>query len=206
MILLVNEALWSLGMTLLTQCYSTRGLNAVAGVNIANTLNNLFKVVFLAFGSSVGIIVGRLLGAGKLEEARETDRKIIIFSVFISSFVGLLMISFSVVFPRIYNTTQAARAIATSLILVQGICMPIDAFKNATYFTIRSGGRTFITFLFDGFSNIAVNYPIAFILSRFTSASVLWIFISVQIGGLIKCILGYILVKRGVWIRNIVAE
>ena len=206
MILLVNEALWSLGMTLLTQCYSTRGLNAVAGVNIANTLNNLFKVVFLAFGSSVGIIVGRLLGAGKLEEARETDRKIIIFSVFISSFVGLLMISFSVVFPRIYNTTQTARAIATSLILVQGICMPIDAFKNATYFTIRSGGRTFITFLFDGFSNIAVNYPIAFILSRFTSASVLWIFISVQIGGLIKCILGYILVKRGVWIRNIVAE
>ena len=206
MILLVNEALWSLGMTLLTQCYSTRGLSAVAGVNIANTLNNLFKVVFLAFGNSVGIMVGRLLGAGKLEEARETDRKIIIFSVFISSFIGLLMMSVSGLFPRLYNTTDAARAIATSLLLVQGISMPIEAFKNATYFTIRSGGRTFITFLFDGFSNIAVNYPIAFILSRFTSASVLWIFISVQIGGLVKCILGYILVKRGVWIRNIVTE
>lgn len=206
MILLVNEALWSLGMTLLTQCYSTRGLSAVAGVNIANTLNNLFKVVFLAFGNSVGIMVGRLLGAGKLEEARETDRKIIIFSVFISSFVGLLMVAVSPFFPRIYNTTDAARAIAASLLLVQGISMPIEAFKNATYFTIRSGGRTFITFLFDGFSNIAVNYPIAFILSRFTSASVLWIFISVQIGGLVKCILGYILVKKGVWIRNIVTE
>ena len=206
MILLVNEALWSLGMTLLTQCYSTRGLSAVAGVNIANTLNNLFKVVFLAFGNSVGIMVGRLLGAGKLEEARETDRKIIIFSVFISSFVGLLMVALSPFFPRIYNTTDAARAIAASLLLVQGISMPIEAFKNATYFTIRSGGRTFITFLFDGFSNIAVNYPIAFILSRFTSASVLWIFISVQIGGLVKCILGYILVKKGVWIRNIVTE
>ena len=206
MILLVNEALWSLGMTLLTQCYSTRGLSAVAGVNIANTLNNLFKVVFLAFGNSVGIMVGRLLGAGNLEEARETDRKIIIFSVFISSFIGLLMMSVSGLFPRLYNTTDAARAIAASLLLVQGISMPIEAFKNATYFTIRSGGRTFITFLFDGFSNIAVNYPIAFILSRFTSASVLWIFISVQLGGLVKCIIGYILVKKGVWIRNIVTE
>ena len=206
MILLVNEALWSLGMTLLTQCYSTRGLNAVAGVNIANTLNNLFKVVFLAFGNSVGIMVGSLLGAGKLEEARETDRKIIMFSVVISSFVGLLMIAVSPFFPRIYNTTDAARAIAASLLLVQGISMPVEAFKNATYFTIRSGGRTFVTFLFDGFSCIAVNFPIAFILSRFTSASVLWIFISVQIGGLVKCILGYILVKRGIWIRNIVTE
>lgn len=206
MILLVNEALWSLGMTLLTQCYSTRGLNAVAGVNIANTLNNLFKVVFLAFGNSVGIMVGRLLGAGRLEEAKETDRKIIMFSVVISSFVGLLMITASPFFPRIYNTTDAARAIAASLILVQGLSMPVEAFKNATYFTIRSGGRTFITFLFDGFSCIAVNFPIAFILSRFTNASVLWIFISVQIGGLVKCILGYILVKKGIWIRNIVAE
>ena len=206
MILLLNEALWSFGMTMLTQCYSTRGLNAVAGVNIANTLNNLFKVVFLAFGNSVGIMVGNLLGAGKLEEARETDRKIIIFSVIISSFIGLMMISVSGLFPRIYNTNQAARAIAASLILVNGICLPIEAFKNATYFTIRSGGRTFITFLFDGFSVIAVNFPIAFLLSRFTSASVVWIFISVQIGGLVKCIAGYILVKKGVWIRNIVTE
>ncbi len=206
MILLINEALWSLGMTLVTQCYSMRGLNAVAGVNIANTINNLFKVVFLAFGSSVGIIVGRLLGAGKLVEARETDRKIMIISVCISALVGLMMLSVSTLFPKLYNTSNAVRAIATSLIVVQAICLPIDAFKNATYFTLRSGGRTFITFLFDGFSILAVNYPIAFILSRFTSASVVWIFISVQIGGLVKCIFGYILVKRGVWIRNIVLE
>ncbi len=206
MILLVNEALWSLGMTLVTQCYSMRGLNAVAGVNIANTINNLFKVVFLAFGSSVGIIVGRLLGAGRLDEARETDKKIMIISVCISSIVGLLMLSISGLFPRIYNTNEVARSIATSLIIVQAICLPIDAFKNATYFTLRSGGRTFITFLFDGFSIITVNYPIAFILSRFTSASVLWIFISVQIGGLVKCIAGYFLVKKGVWVRDIVVE
>jgi Na+-driven multidrug efflux pump len=84
--------------------------------------------------------------------------------------------------------------------------MPIDAFKNATYFTLRSGGRTFITFLFDGFSAVAVSLPVAFILSRFTSASVLWIFISVQIAGLVKGIAGFILVKKGVWVRNIVVD
>lgn len=206
LILLINETLWSLGMTLVTQCYSLRGLNAVAGVNIANSINNLFKVVFLAFGASVGIIVGRLLGAGKLDEAKETDKKIIIISVCISAVVGLLMLSVSGLFPRLYNTNNIARSIATSLIIVQAICLPIDAFKNATYFTLRSGGRTFITFLFDGFSILAINYPIAFILSRFTAASVVWIFISVQIGGLVKCVIGYILVKRGVWIRNIVLE
>lgn len=206
MILLLNETLWSAGITLLVQCYSMRGLNAVAGVNIANTINNLFKVIFLSLGTSVGIIVGRLLGAGEMEEARETDAKIIRFSVLISCFAGLLMLSIAWVFPKIYNTNDIARGIATSLIIAQAVCLPIDAFKNATYFTLRSGGRTFLTFLFDGFSVIAINYPIAYILSRFTDASVLWIFISVQIGGLVQCLIGYIFVKKGVWLRNIVPE
>jgi putative MATE family efflux protein len=204
LILLLNEAMWSMGVTLVTQCYSMRGLNAVAGVNIANTLNNLFKVVFLAFGTSVGIMMGRLLGAGRLEEARETDRKIMMFSVVISSFVGLLMISISWLFPRLYNTSDSARSLATSLIIAYAVFMPIDAFKNATYFTLRSGGRTFITFLFDGFSEISVNFPIAFILSRFTSIGVLWIFVGVHLGGLIKVIVGTILVRKGVWLRTLV--
>lgn len=204
--LLLNEALWSSGMALLVQCYSMRGLNAVAGVNIAETLNNVFKVVFLAFGSSVGIIIGRLLGAGKMEEARDTDRKIIVFSIFISTILGILMASISGLFPQIYNTNDIAKRIATILILTQAVCLPFSAFKNATYFTLRSGGRTFITFLFDGGFVWAVSLPIAFILSRFTNASVLLIFISVQIGDFLKAILGYILVKKGVWIRNIVSD
>ena len=204
LILLLNEALWSAGVTLVTQCYSMRGLNAVAGVNIANTLNNLFKVVFLAFGTSVGIIIGRLLGAGKLEEARETDRKIMVFSMVISSFVGLLMMSVAWLFPRLYNTSDAARSLATSLIVTYALFMPLDAFKNATYFTLRSGGRTFITFLFDGFAEISINFPVAYILSRYTSVSVLWIFVGVHLAGLAKLGVGLILVRRGVWLRNLV--
>ena len=191
---------------LLTQCYSMRGLNAVAGVNIANTINNLFKVVFLAFGVSIGIIVGRLLGAGELEEAKETDRKIIIISVVISCFVGLVMLAVSPFFPKLYKTNDIARHIATSLIMVQAVCIPLEAFKNATYFTLRSGGRTFLTFLFDGFFVIAVSFPIAYFMSRYTDASVVWILISVHIGDLVKAIFGFILVKKGVWVRNIVAQ
>ena len=59
--LVINEALWSAGIAFLMQCYSVRGLNVVAGLNIANTVHNLFKVVFLALGNSVAIVVGQLL-------------------------------------------------------------------------------------------------------------------------------------------------
>ena len=64
--LLLNETLWAAGMAILTQCYSIRGLNVVAAQNIANTINNVFNVVFIALGDSVAIVVGQLLGAGNV--------------------------------------------------------------------------------------------------------------------------------------------
>ena len=75
---------------------------------------------------------------------------------------------------------------------------------NASYFTLRSGGKTFITFLFDSMSVWVIAVPCAYILMNFTSLSIIPLYLICQLISIIKCILGYILVKKGVWIRNIV--
>lgn len=204
--LLVNEALWSCAMTVLVQCYSVRGLNVVAGLNIANTLNNVCNVVYLALGDSVAIVVGQLLGAGKMKEARDADNKMLAFGVMGCSWVALLMLVAAQFFPRIYNTVPEAKAIAAQLITVQAIFMPLHAFLHAAYFTLRSGGKTIVTFLFDAVFVWCVSVPIAFCLSRFTSLPVIWIFTMVQMGDMIKAAIGFVLVKKGVWIQNIVAK
>lgn len=90
--LLFNETLWASAMAMLAQCYSVRGLSVVAGLNIANTLNNVFNVVFIALGDSVAIIVGQLLGAGKMKEARDTDNKMIAFSVICCTVIAGVML------------------------------------------------------------------------------------------------------------------
>ena len=204
--LIVNEALWSAGMAMLTQCYSVRGLNVVAGLNIANTVNNVFNVVFLALGNSVAIVVGQLLGAGKMEEARDRDNKMIAFSVFSCIGVALVMIALSPVFPLLYNTSEAVRNQATAFMIAQAIFMPQAAFIHATYFTLRSGGKTIVTFFFDCVFLWIVNVPVVFMLSRFTGMPAHYIYVCCQIADWIKCIIGFILVKKGVWIQNIVKE
>ncbi len=40
----LNEFLWAGGIAALTQCYSVRGLEIIAGLNISNALCNLLKV------------------------------------------------------------------------------------------------------------------------------------------------------------------
>lgn len=204
--LIVNEALWSAGMAMLTQCYSVRGLNVVAGLNIANTVNNLFNVVFLALGNSVAIVVGQLLGAGKMEEARDKDNKMIAFSVLACSGVAVIMLFMSPVFPLLYNTSEAVRHQATLFMIAQAIFMPQGAFIHAAYFTLRSGGKTVVTFFFDCVFMWVVSVPVVFILSRFTEIPAHYIFVCCQVADWIKCVIGFILVKNGVWIQNIVKQ
>lgn len=204
--LLVNETLWSSGMAMLTQCYSVRGLSVIAGLNIANTINNMFNVVFIALGDAVAIIIGQLLGAGKMEEARDTDNKIIAFSVTCCIGVAILMIFIAPLFPQLYKTTDEVRAVAVQFILAQAVFMPQAAFMHATYFTLRSGGKTIVTFLFDSVFVWCVSVPVAFCLSRMTALPVIAIFAMVQIADWVKCIIGFVLVKKGVWLQNIVTE
>ena len=203
--LLFNETLWAAGMAMLTQCYSVRGLNVVAGLNISNTINNVFNIVFIALGDSVAIIVGQLLGAGKMKEARDTDNKMIAFSVFCCTGVALIMLVLSPLFPKLYNTTPEVRILARDFIMITAIFMPQNAFLHACYFTLRSGGKTIITFLFDSVFIWCVSVSIAYILSRFTGLSVLAIYTMVQLADLIKCVIGFILVKKGIWLQNIVS-
>ncbi len=204
--LFVNEFLWSGGMTTLNQCYSLRGLEVVSAFNISSTISNLFFCAFLAMGNAIAILVGQLLGAGELARARDEDRKLIAFSVALSVAVGALMALVSPLLPRLYNTTEGVRALAVRLLLVGAALMPLHAYANACYFTLRSGGKTVITFVFDSVFTWLASIPAAFFLSRFTELPILPMYVAVESLTLIKCALGNWLVRSGKWIVNLVGS
>lgn len=204
--LLVNEALWSAGIALVNQCFSVRGFTVVAATNISSTIGNLFNVVFIAMGSAVAIMVGQQLGAGEFERAKDTAAKVIAFSVCCTVVTSLLMILLSGVFPGLYNTTGEVRDMAGAMIRITAYLMPMQAFLHAAYFTIRSGGRTVITFLFDSGFSWCVAIPFIYCIVHFTGLPVLVIYTLYYSLDFIKAAVGFILFKKGIWIQNIVAD
>ena len=205
--LLVNEFLWASGMAILNQCYSTRGLDVVAAQNISSTIYNLASVVFLSMGNCVGIIIGQMLGAGQSEEAvRDADRKLIAASVLSCLIFGGLLAAISPIFPMLYNTTDDVRQLATWLICISAALMPFNAYTNAVYFTLRSGGQTLVTFLFDSCFVWVVCVPLAYCLSRFTGIPILWLYAFCSGTDLIKCVLGAYMLKQGKWIQNLTVQ
>lgn len=203
---LINEFLWSFGLTLQTQALSTRGLVAIGALNINNTVSNVFNIVFLTLGMSISIVVGQLLGASKLEEAKDTARKMTVFSVLTAIGVSIILIFVAPIFPYLYDTTAEIRSLATQFIWILALVTPLNAFCNATYFTLRSGGKTIITFLFDSCYVWIVNVPLSMGLAYFTDLPVVYIFLIVNCFEACKCIIGYVLIKKDVWLNTIVEK
>ena len=202
--LMFNELLWSMGMSTLTACYSMRGLATVNALNISSTVSNLFNVVFMAIGSSIAIIVGNLLGAGKFEEARDTDRKIITMSVLGCFIFGSLLAVSAKYIPNLYETTDEVKSLATSFLLICAVSMPFNAFTHGCYFTLRSGGQTKITMAFDSCFVWVICIPLTCCLANFTSIPIIPMFIICTATELIKCVIGYFFVKSDRWVKNIV--
>lgn len=204
--LIVNEALWAGGTATMMQCYSLRGLDVVAAMNISSTISNVFNVVFIAMGSAIAIIVGQLLGAGKMKEAKDSATKLIFTSCMSCIVIGGAMAAVSGLFPQIYETSEEIKSLAAVFICIASAFMPLYAFTHASYFTLRSGGKTFVTFLFDSVFMWCICIPVAFVLSRFTTLPIIPLYIACQALEIIKCVIGFILVKKGVWLQNIVAD
>ena len=204
--LLVNEILWSLGMTFINQFYSSRGLNAVAAMNINGTAFNLFCVIMFAMGSAVSIMVGQRLGAGKMDEARDVDRKLIFLTEVIHVIIGLAMVLAAPLIPRLYNVSEEVRDLTRQLLTIVGLSLPIHSFAHVAYFTIRSGGRTVITFFFDAVYTWAVTVLLAFLLTRFTDWPIVRIYFCVMFVDIFKVLIGVLMIRSDIWARNVVND
>lgn len=204
--LMVNEFFWSIGTVIMLQCYSFRGIQVVAGLNIATSMYNIFTVIYQSVGSTVAIMMGQLIGAGKMQEARETNKRLFSIAIRLSIICGGVLFAAAPFIPQLYDTTPLVKELAARLMRILALCLPISCFTHVAFFTIRAGGKTIVTFLYDSLNLWVINIPLAFCLTRYTDMPIVPIYFICQMAEIVKLIAGYILVKKGIWLNNIVQE
>ncbi|ABN51978.1 MAG TPA: MATE family efflux transporter [Hungateiclostridium thermocellum] len=204
--LLANEVLWAVGVSALTQIFSTYNLNVVGALNIANTITNLFNVAFISMGSAVAVMVGQALGAGDMQRAKEYSWKLIFFSVCTCIIIGAVLVAVAPVIPRIYNTTEDVRKLSAHFMIVSAFYMPFFAISHCAYFTIRSGGKTFITLVFDSAYTWGVIVPVAYLIAKYADFDIYTAYPVCYFPDVLKSVLGLYIIKKGRWAQNIVAN
>lgn len=204
--LLCNEILWSISIALISQSYSTRGIIAVAAINITTTVTNFFMIVCYAMGNSISIVVGQQLGAGEIEKAKDYDLKMLFMNFVMCLAIGIVLFNVSSLIPQIYNTLLEVKALASQLLKIAACMLPIISIYYSSYFTMRAGGKTFLTFLFDSGYTFVFTFMSALLLTRLTSLPILTIYLLVQCVDIPKATLGLVLVRKGIWVHNIVSD
>ncbi len=201
--LLLNETLWAAGQAMLLQCYSLRGIATVSAMNISGVTFNTFSVLYFSMGTTIAILIGHRLGEGNLEAAASDAKKMIAFSTLLGIISGILIAICSLFFPNFYNTTEEVRALASSFIITVAISAPIQAILNASYFTLRSGGKTLLTFLFDSGYVWGFTIPLSYCIIRFTTLPVEWVYFMCYNSDIIRCIIGILLVRSRIWLNDL---
>ena len=204
--LLCNEILWSISIALISQSYSTRGIIAVAAINITTTVTIFFMIVCYAMGNSISIVVGQQLGAGEIEKAKDYDLKMLFMNFVMCLAIGIVLFNVSSLIPQIYNTSLEVKALASQLLKIAACMLPIISIYYSSYFTMRAGGKTFLTFLFDSGYTFVFTFMSALLLTRLTSLPILTIYLLVQCVDIPKATLGLVLVRKGIWVHNIVSD
>ena len=202
-LLLINEFLWSFGMTLLNYCYSFKGLEVVAAMNIVSTVSNLFGLLGTSVGIGISVILGQQLGSNQLKEAKEDSTKYIFFSVVLGLLITILMFFIKDPILSLYKFDSNILDVAGKLIIISSFLVVVRTYSITCYFIMRSGGKIFITFLFDSVFTIVIRFGITFLFVKLTNLNIFYIYFISEILEVIKIVIGTILVKKGVWVNKL---
>ena len=136
----------------------------------------------------------------------DIDNKLLFTSAVIHTAIAVIIIALAPFIPLRYNVEPEVRALATQCLTVAGLSLPIHAITHIIYFTVRSGGKTLITFLLDSGFTWAIPCVMSFILCKYTGIDVIWVYFAVQFSDLLKLFIGVPLFKSGFWARCVIND
>ena len=202
---ILNELVWSLGMTAYTVSYSYIGTGAVATMQIANTLNNMVRVLCTGLGVSAAIMVGNKIGADQEDVAIDYSKKIGIVAPSLGIILGIIIWFTAPLVVKPFNVTAATYADTIKILKIMAIFSTLRFFNVVMIIGVfRGGGDTLFTMLVQLGTVWFYAVPIAFIGAIVFKLSVEAVFFLICTEELVKLFFTVPRLKSCKWIRNVI--
>lgn len=200
----MNELMWASGIVTYNLIYSRMGRNAVAAINIENSIEKMAFVIFLGTASAAGVIIGNSIGAGKEKQAYNYGIKIIKLGVVLSIAVAVIISIFGKYIMSFYNVSEDVHKDAVTVLFIFSGYLVFKIFNLHNIIGIlRSGGDTKYSFLLDIMGMWLISIPLGFIGAFYFKLPVYIVFFLVNIEELFKFIFGTSRFISKKWIKNL---
>ncbi len=199
----LNEVGWAGGMAIMMALYGAHSYQDLVAVNIAYTVGQLFFVSMDGIGFGIAIVIGHQLGSGDHDNVLTTAYKIYFLGFFLGLIIMILFSCVAFIIPELYNIDQEVKQKATYVMIVMACFFPLFLLNTAFFFTLRTGGDTISILLFDGGIMYLLVIPLAFYIAYYTQLPIYTRYAILQLPEILKVGIGFYLVKRGKWIKNL---
>lgn len=201
---MVNEILWSLGVTMQNVIFARTNTDALAAFNITNTVSQLLWVVFIGLGNGCAVIIGKKIGEGRHDLARDYAARITVFAPLVAAAVAIALMPLSWTLPFFFNVDKDVFTIAAGLFMILTVSYPFRAFNMATIIGVcRAGGDTVFSIVYDISFMWLVALPAAAVASFVFHAPAWIIYLCLSIEDPLKMTLGLWRLKTGKWLRDV---
>ncbi len=198
---------WGGACSLYSVIIGHMGSDAVAANSIASIAKNMVSCLIRGVSGGTGILVGNLLGAGELEEAKRYAKKLTYISILVGMGTGLFLIAISPVIIYFLDFTEEAIHIMRYMMVICAVNVMFQS-VNATVLdgVFCAGGDSKFDMIGNVFAMWSFSVPLGFIAAFALNLPVLAVFAIVNLDEIVKIPAVYHRYKRYIWVRNITVE
>jgi putative MATE family efflux protein len=201
---IINEFIWSLGVTMQNVIFARTHTDAIAAFNITGTVSQLTWVLFIGLGNGVGVLIGKKIGEGDHDGARDYARRILCFAPLMAVGAAFVLIPISRLMPLIFKVNAEVLSTASMMMIVLACAYPWRAFNMSMVVGIcRAGGDTVFCAIYDVAFMWLVALPAAAIASFVFHVPFWVIFLLVLSEEFFKFIAGLWRFRSGKWLHDV---
>jgi len=202
---ILNEGLWSLGMVMYSIAYARIGTGAIASIQIANTVQNIFMGITMGLGNACAVMIGNQIGANQEETALTYAKRFAKLGPSLGLVLGILLLILASNVLNLFNISEAVRKDSINILRVMSIFMSFRIFNAILIVGIlRSGGDTKFSLFLEMGSVWLVGVPLAFLGALVWGLPVYWVFVLVSLEEILKAAIGIPRLISKKWLRNVV--
>ena len=204
-LVLFCEMVWVFSETLTTAIYNGRGgAEVVSGMAASFSVANLFFVAFGGIYSATGVILGKTLGAGKLERARKEKTWLLSGSAVFGIIMMIFGFGTTLIVPVVYGRlSHNAIVICRNMVILMSVFMPVWVYMNSQMAVARAGGDTAMGAYADSTITLFVMIPLVLCLGIFTDIGPVMLYMFIKLLDLIKVAIFHVWLKKERWLRNL---
>lgn len=204
---IINEAMWSLGMVMYSIAYATLGKEATAATQIAVTIQNIFMVFAFGLAGACATMIGNKIGEGDEKEGIRYAKKFSIIGIFLGTFLGLLLFLTSPIILRIFSADPQLFETSKNILRILSFFIPFKLFTAVVMVGIlRGGGDTKYSMILETGCVWLVGVPLAFIGAVVFKLPVYYVVALAYSEEIVKSILSIPRIVSNKWVRNIVDD